>query len=86
MLLFDFQRLTIHGLRRLFIINKFKIVEENPTGSPLTTATLLGNIALVKTTLNYKKTSSIFNDIYTSSTNTIIEYYWTYCRNIWPTR
>lgn len=49
---FDFQRLTIHGLRRLFNSNNFKIVEEKATGNPLTTAVLLSNIALVKTTLN----------------------------------
>ena len=49
---FDFQRLTIHGLRQLFESNDFKVIEENPMGNPLTTAVLLSNIALVKTTLN----------------------------------
>ena len=49
---FGFQRLTIYGLRQLFTQNRFKIVKEKANGSPLTTATLLGNIALVKTTLN----------------------------------
>lgn len=49
---FDFQRLTIYGLRRLFANNNFTILKEIPTGSPLTTAALLANIALVKTVLN----------------------------------
>ncbi len=48
---FDFQRLTIYGLRELFNTNKFKIIEENSTGNPLMTAMLLTNIALVKTVL-----------------------------------
>ena len=49
---FDFQRLTIHGLRQLFNANHFRILKEQPMGNPITTAVLLANIALVKTTLN----------------------------------
>jgi len=48
---FDFQRLTIHGLRELFNKNNLKIVDEKLMGKPLMTAMLLANIALVKTTL-----------------------------------
>jgi len=49
---FDFQRLTIHGLRKLFHSNNFIIRKETSLGSPLMTVSLLANIALVKTTLN----------------------------------
>jgi len=49
---FDFQRLTIHGLQKLFNEHGFKILKEESMGSPITTAVLLSNIALVKTTLN----------------------------------
>jgi len=53
---FDFQRLTIHGLRQIFKSNKFLITKEQSMGAPLMTASLLGNIALVKTTINgFKK-------------------------------
>ncbi len=63
---FDFQRLTIHGLRQLFNSNYFKIVDEKPTGNPLTTATLLGNIALVKTILNsFKRKHPAFLMVFT---------------------
>ena len=49
---FDFQRLTIYGIRQLFSSNRFHIKKEEAMGSPLMTSFLLVNIALVKTTLN----------------------------------
>ncbi len=49
---FDFQRLTVYGIRQLFTSNKFHIKKEEAMGSPLMTSSLLVNIALVKTTLN----------------------------------
>ena len=49
---YDFQRLTIHGLRQLVSQYKFRIIKEEYSGNPLTSAMLLSNIAMVKTVLN----------------------------------
>jgi len=49
---FDFQRLTIHGLRRIMNQHSFEIIEEQAFGSPLETAGLMINLAISKTILN----------------------------------
>ena len=49
---YDFQRFTIHGLHALAKDFDFAIEYEGHRGHPVSTAALLGNLALAKTTLD----------------------------------
>lgn len=51
----DFQRWTIHGLQQLAWEHGFTTRQVIPIGNLLETATLLGNIAITKTALNWIK-------------------------------
>ncbi len=52
---FDFQRLTIHGLKELLERNGFSLQEVLPLGRPLVTCALLVNLAFSRTALEWFK-------------------------------
>ncbi|HEX9626852.1 MAG TPA: methyltransferase domain-containing protein [Acidiferrobacterales bacterium] len=49
---YDFQRWTVHGLKRLASEHGFRVERQHSIGEPLETAALAFNIALSKTVLN----------------------------------
>lgn len=59
----DFVRLTVHGLKELAGSTRYEVSACNPVGSPITTATLLFNIAITKAAINWvskRKVWSVF--------------------------
>ncbi len=58
---YDFQRLTIFGLRRLFDRHNLNICEEMNMGHPVETAALLFNLAISKTIINAIRQKNILS-------------------------
>lgn len=56
----DFQRWTIHGLRKLADETRFVIEEEVTLGSPAESAALLANIVISKTVLSWMRNKNPF--------------------------